>query len=89
MVKPPNNFNERLARADEQIKRLISDAESEKGTRARMNAEITKRFDRLDLSSQSINNQINHGRGFAMGMLFAAGGVGAALTATISKIFGK
>lgn len=72
-----------------QFKRFIADADSEKGTRARVNAEITKRFDKLDSIVQSINDQMNRGKGFAIGMLFAAGGVGAALSTAISKLFEK
>ena len=80
---------ERIAVLEIQLKRLVSDAVSEKGTRARVNAEITRRFDKIESMVQSINDQMNRGKGFAIGMLFAAGGVGAALTTAISKIFGK
>ena len=85
----PDEYAERLVRAETQIARLVSDAESEKDTRKRVNTEITRRFDKLDELVSSINDQMNRGKGFALGMLFAAGGVGAALTTAITKLFEK
>lgn len=85
----PIEIRERLVRLETQVARLVSDADSEKDTRKRVNVEITRRFDRLDIIVQSINDQMNRGKGFAIGMLFAAGGVGAALTTAVSKLFGK
>ena len=76
-------------RLETQVARLVSDADSEKDTRKRVNMEITRRFDKLDTVVQSINDQMNRGKGFAIGMLFAAGGVGAAMSTAIVKLFGK
>ena len=85
----PIEIRERLARLETQVARLVSDADSEKDTRKRVNMEITRRFDKLDTVVQSINDQMNRGKGFAIGMLFAAGGVGAAMSTAIVKLFGK
>ena len=85
----PIEIRERLVRLETQVARLVSDADSEKDTRKRVNMEITRRFDKLDTVVQSINDQMNRGKGFAIGMLFAAGGVGAAMSTAIVKLFGK
>ena len=85
----PDDLSERLVRTETQIARLVADADSEKDTRKRVNTEITRRFDKLDDLVSSINDQMNRGKGFAIGMLFAAGSVGAAITTAISKLFGK
>lgn len=34
-----------------------------------------------------LNAQMNRGKGFAYGLLFAAGGVGAAITTALSRLF--
>ena len=85
----PIEIRERLVRLETQVARLVSDADSEKDTRKRVNMEITRRFDKLDTVVQSINDQMNRGKGFAIGMLFAAGGVGTAMSTAIVKLFGK
>lgn len=41
-------INERLATVETQVARLVSDAVSEKGTRARSNDRIDKRFDEVE-----------------------------------------
>lgn len=42
-----NQVQERVARLEEQMKRFISDMESEKGTRARANTEVLRQLEQV------------------------------------------
>lgn len=46
--RPIDDTKERLVRLETQVARIVSDAESEKDTRKRVNTEITRRFDVFD-----------------------------------------
>lgn len=50
---------------------------------------LTDKVQQLEATVSSINDRMNRGQGFAWGLMFAAGGVGAAVTTAISKLFGK
>ena len=43
---------------EQQLGRLLSDIESEKGTRARLNAEFTRRLDAIDASQRKLERII-------------------------------
>lgn len=51
-------LSERVAVLDEQIKRLVSDAESEKDTRRRVNADIFERFKVFEERLRKIDKSI-------------------------------
>ena len=61
-----NEISERLVRAESQIGRLVSDAESEKDTRKRSNTYINGRLDQIDTRFRTIERTI----------WFSAGAVG-------------
>ncbi len=48
----------RLVRLETQMERLVSDAESEKDTRARVNTEFARRFDELEKRVRSLENKL-------------------------------
>lgn len=48
----------RLVRLETQVERVLSDIESEKGTRTRVNVEITKRFDDLEKRVRIVERNI-------------------------------
>lgn len=53
----------KLTQLEAQIDRLVSDAESEKGTRARVNSDFTKRLDTIDENQRKLERIIYMGLG--------------------------
>lgn len=50
---------------------------------------LVSKVDALEKKVDTLTEQANKGKGFAFGMLLAAGGVGAGIATTIGKLFGK
>lgn len=65
--QPVTTINERLATVEAQVARLVSDAQSEKGTRSRSNDRIDKRFDEVEKRLRCVERN----------MYIAMGGLGA------------
>lgn len=61
-----------LARLDLQVKRLMSDAESEKGTRNRMNEATLKKLDELERKVHGIQIRIALAAGGLTAIIFLA-----------------
>lgn len=53
----------KITQLEAQVGRLASDQESEKGTRARVNAEFTRRLDQIDASQRKLERIIYMGIG--------------------------
>lgn len=50
---------------------------------------LAKKVDGMDQDLKEIKSQVNKGKGFAFGLLAAAGGVGAAISTAVHRIFGS
>lgn len=53
----------KLTQLEAQVERLVSDAISEKGTRARVNSEFTRRLDLIDTNQRRMERIIYMGLG--------------------------
>lgn len=63
-------YEGRFVKLDEQVKRLVSDAESEKDTRRRVNISITEHFAQQDRRIESIEKKIYWFSGIISGFVF-------------------
>lgn len=50
--------------------------------------ETNRRLEVLEVASVAISAHVNKGKGFAAGLLLAAGGLGAAVSTAVHKLFG-
>lgn len=50
---------------------------------------LTTQVEKLEVSVSLINEKMNRSQGFMWGMIFAAGGAGAAFTTAVDRLMGK
>lgn len=67
----------------------MTDPQYELGRLAQAVETLSNEVTKLRKDVGEIKGAMNRGRGFFFGMMVAAGGVGAGITTTVAKVFGK